>query len=283
LHTPSPGDKHRQGVGLRGPVQRRRECGTLSEMGSIVAYQIIDLEKSIMYSYTLVRIIYSLWGSSILNHLITDAQLLLYNGDFEYAICGGYAIELFLQREIRTHGDIDVSVYWNERDKVILYMKSLGWDVYEMCGNGMAHFIKDINNQMRIKRNIFCIKDDCELVKISPSNESDMYYIEFDRIGQTKLNFIEFLFNNRSEDEFIYARNERLTRSLSKAIMVRNNIPYLSPELVLLYKSTDIEREGYWLDYREVICMMNWEQKQWLISALNDMYPSGHPWVNVDK
>ena len=29
LHTPSPGDKHRQGEGLRGPVQGRRECGTL--------------------------------------------------------------------------------------------------------------------------------------------------------------------------------------------------------------------------------------------------------------
>jgi hypothetical protein len=27
--TPSPGDKHRQEEGLRGPVQRRRECGTL--------------------------------------------------------------------------------------------------------------------------------------------------------------------------------------------------------------------------------------------------------------
>jgi hypothetical protein len=32
LDTPSPGGKHRQGEGLRGPVQRRRECGTLYDI-----------------------------------------------------------------------------------------------------------------------------------------------------------------------------------------------------------------------------------------------------------
>jgi len=32
-YTPSPGDEHRQGEGLWGPVQWRRECGTLGEIG----------------------------------------------------------------------------------------------------------------------------------------------------------------------------------------------------------------------------------------------------------
>ena len=31
LDTSSPGGEHRQGEGLRGPVQRRCECGTLSD------------------------------------------------------------------------------------------------------------------------------------------------------------------------------------------------------------------------------------------------------------
>jgi hypothetical protein len=33
-YTPSPGGKHRQGEELRGPVQRRRECGTLHDRPS---------------------------------------------------------------------------------------------------------------------------------------------------------------------------------------------------------------------------------------------------------
>jgi hypothetical protein len=35
-YTPSPGGKHRHGVGLRGPVQARRESGTLTDMRYIV-------------------------------------------------------------------------------------------------------------------------------------------------------------------------------------------------------------------------------------------------------
>lgn len=216
-----------------------------------------------------------------MNHLITETKLLLSSGDFEYSFCGGYAIELFLNKEIRTHGDIDVSVYWNDRDKIILYMKSLGWDVYEMCGNGMAHMINDINNQMRIKRNIFCIKDNCELVNLNPQSKNEMYYLEFNHSGQTKLNFVEFLFNDRTETDFLYARNTKLTRCLSKAILISNNISFLAPELILLYKSTDIEREGYQLDYEEAICSMDFEQKQWLLNALVTMYPEGHPWANI--
>ncbi len=216
-----------------------------------------------------------------MNYLINETKTLLNDGNFEYAVCGGYAIELFLDKEIRSHGDIDISVYWKDRDEIILFMKSLGWDIYEMCGNGIVHRISDVNKQLRIKRNIFCIKGNCELVRFYPHDEIDMFYLEFDQRGQTKFNFLEFLFNDRTETDFLYARNKKVTRALSRAILARNNVPFLAPELVLLYKSTDIERNGYQLDYKETICMMDMEQKQWLVNSLNDMYPAGHQWANI--
>lgn len=46
---------------------------------------------------------------------------LLKSGNFEYAFCGGQAIDIFLGYESRIHGDIDVCAYWSERDKIILY------------------------------------------------------------------------------------------------------------------------------------------------------------------
>lgn len=95
------------------------------------------------------------------------------------------------------HDDIDVSAYWYDRDKIILYMQSLGWNVFEMCGGGIAHHITDVKFQIKAKRNIFCFKDGFSLVKLSPHGETDMYYLDFDHSGQTKLDFIEFLFNNR--------------------------------------------------------------------------------------
>lgn len=213
------------------------------------------------------------------NELIIKANELLKNGGFEYAFCGGFAIELFLNRTICKHGDIDVSAYWNDRDKIILYMQSLGWNVFEMCGSGIAHHITDVKFQIKAKRNIFCFKDGCSLVKLSPHGETDMYYLDFDHSGQTKLDFIEFLFNNRNADSFLYARNENISLPIKKAILTRDGIPYLAPELVLLYKSTDPDREGYQLDYDSVKAEMSVEQRDWLQVALKTMNPSGHKWL----
>jgi hypothetical protein len=47
LHTPSPGAELRQGVGLRGPVQGRRECGTLSDIPCIILA--VESKKKIVY------------------------------------------------------------------------------------------------------------------------------------------------------------------------------------------------------------------------------------------
>ncbi len=103
-----------------------------------------------------------------MNYLIKEAHELLKKGGLDYAICGGFAIELFLNRSLRQHGDIDVSAFWEDRDKIILYMQSLDWDVYEMCGGRIAHHITDVQHQIKAKRNIFCFKDGCSLVKLSP-------------------------------------------------------------------------------------------------------------------
>ena len=63
-----------------------------------------------------------------------EANELLKEGGFEYTFCGSQAIHLFLGYESRTHGDIDVCAFWNERDIVIQYMQSLGLQVFEMLG-----------------------------------------------------------------------------------------------------------------------------------------------------
>jgi len=213
------------------------------------------------------------------NNLILKADQFLKNGGFEYTFCGGFAIELFLNRSIRKHGDIDISVFWNDRNKIILYMQSLGWQVYEMYSGGIAHHITDIKNQIKAKRNIFCFKDGCELVRLIAQSDKDMYYLDFNHREQKELNFIEYLFNNNSVNSFLYARNEDISLPLSKAILSQSEIPYLAPELVLLYKSTETEREGYQLDYNSAMAEMNTEQKLWLQAALKTMNPSGHKWL----
>lgn len=215
-----------------------------------------------------------------MNELIYQANDLLANQSFEYAFCGGFAIDLFLGYNSRKHGDIDICAYWPDRDKIIKYMQSLGFEVYEMLGGGKGHHITDIHMQYKIKRNIFCCTKSCELVQLSKTEEKDIYFIDFIPKGQSKLNFIEFLFNDKLGPNFLYARNHNIQRQLSDAILHYDNIPYLAPEICLLYKSTDTERKGYQQDYDLAIAMMGQKQIDWLNHALTLINPNGHKWIH---
>ena len=198
----------------------------------------------------------------------------------DYLICGGYAIDLFLGQETRVHYDLDISVYWPDRDSIIQYMQGHGWTVYEACGGGMVHRITDLARQKRMKRNLFCVREGNTYFHVVDCGDN-MFRCDIEHIPQTRLDYIEFLFNTRIDRAFVYARNEKVTRDLEQAILYRGSIPYLSPELVLLYKSTDIEREGYQQDFALARERMSSESKAWLREALAICDPSGHPWIDV--
>ena len=214
-----------------------------------------------------------------MNSLLFEANSILSSHRFTYAFCGGWAIDLFLNYESRKHGDIDVLAFWTERDEIILYMQSLGFDVYEMLGGSKARHITDVAIQMKCKRNIFCCKADCDLIHLSKTDEKDICHIDFQSAGQTKLNFIEFLFNDKDDTDLHYARNHSIKRKLKDAILVNDGIPYLAPEICLLYKSTDTERNGYQQDFDLAIRQMDSTQRDWLNQALLYLYPDGHKWI----
>lgn len=219
----------------------------------------------------------------MINCLLDEAVDLLKRQSWEWAVCGGLGIDLFLGYESRRHGDIDILVYWKDRDDIIRSMWEEGYQVYEMLGGGRVHHITDIQDQKYEKRNIFAMLEDCGIVHLTPTGEKDIYDNSFSHEGLGKLDFIEFLFNDRDEDWFYYARNKAVKRELSQAILHREaqgaTIPYLAPELLCLYKSTDTEREGYGQDFELAYARMNQEQREWLQEALRTMNPDGHKWI----
>jgi len=213
-----------------------------------------------------------------MNSLIIECNEFLRQSGFEYAFCGGYALDLYLGKATRLHGDIDVSVYWKDRNKIINFMMSEGWMVYEALGGGEIHLIKDVCEQKLKKRNIFCVKAGCAFFKAKFIGDN-IYQHEIEHTEQKNFDYIEFLFNERTDSEFIYARNEKIRRKLSKAILYKNNMPYFAPELVLLYKSTDLTRAENRSDFANVIQVLPEENKKWLISALAEAFPNRHEWT----
>ena len=216
-----------------------------------------------------------------MNRLISEADALLKNGGFAYAFCGGQALDLFLGYESRRHGDIDVCAFRDDRSRIVQYMRSQGFEVYEMLGGGRARRADCAPEQIRAEKNIFCFRDGCPLVKTYPPDEDGSCWMEFFHIGQTRLDFIEFLFNDRTQEAFEYARNRKITLGMEKAVLFSEGIPYLAPELCLLYKSTDTEREGYRQDFELAYQAMSPAQREWLRKALLQEYPDGHEWLDV--
>lgn len=213
-----------------------------------------------------------------MNGLVAEANALLKGQGFSYAVCGGFALDLFLGYETRTHGDVDILAFWEDRETIITYMQSKGYIGYEMLGGGKVHRITDIKMQEKLRKNIFCCTEDCELVRLYDTDEADVYWLDYQHTGLTKLNYIEFLFNEKTEEEFIYARDERVRRGLANAILETDGVPYLAPELCLLFKSTDIEREGYQQDFELTVGKLSAEQRTWFEKSMGLLYPEGHKW-----
>jgi hypothetical protein len=145
-------------------------------------------------------------------------------------------------------------------------------------GGGKIHLITDTDNQKLIKLNIFCVKEGCSFFH-TELIEDDIYKCDIDHVEQKNLDYIEFLFNKRTVDEFIYSRNGDIRQMLDKAIMRKNSIAYFAPELVLLYKSTDLAREENRQDFDLISPLLPDDSRQWLKNALTIVFPNGHEWI----
>jgi len=157
-------------------------------------------------------------------------------------------------------------------------MQSKDWLVYEAMGGGLVHLITNLANQKNIKLNIFCVKKECTFFH-TEYVENDIYKCEIDPIEQKHLDFIEFLFNKHFDNDFFYSRNNLVRYELNKAILYKNDIAYFSPELTLLYKSTDLSREENRHDFNAVLPYLANENKNWLKKSLKTVYPDGHEWI----
>ena len=212
--------------------------------------------------------------------------------DIDWAICGGDAIDLFIGEQTREHKDLDIAVFWQDREQIIKYMLDKNWRVFEPEA-GKLREITDISNDYRREDNLWCISRDNNTYNIV-SLGNDYYDITTSQKNQERLDFIEFLFNKQEDGHFLYKRNHALRIQMDKAIIrTQDGIPYLAPEMVLLYKSIfiryleseKIEDKEMVANYRHDFEMSNnrfsGEQIRWLYNALKICYPNGHEWLDI--
>lgn len=167
----------------------------------------------------------------------------------QWAIAGGWAIDLFLGRTTRPHADVDVAVFRDEQTKL----------------------------RATFPQFEFRLAIDGELVDWETGRVLELPLHEIHAV--TPLGTIEFLLNERRDDLWVYRRDARVTRPLSTAIIRSASAPTLAPEIVLLYKSKQ-PRATDNADLANAAPELPAEARAWLTWALQLSAP-GHPWIEL--
>ena len=228
-----------------------------------------------------------------MNKLILQAHDLFKNCDFPYFICGGFALDMFAGKELRPHGDFDISVFKENKRDVVKFLQDNGWPVYARFFDPdkpetMKDFylIGDPNDSML---------DDClNMWAVKPGSFADMRLKEGAegiytyKIIEPRLqgfDFIELSFNTQANNCFVYDEDPSITLELDRAILYKDNVPYMAPELVLFLKSHPFYSEHEYqipkttFDFKAVMPLLPEKSRQWLMDALDKAWPDGYSWL----
>ncbi|MCA1623652.1 MAG: hypothetical protein LC768_16195 [Acidobacteria bacterium] len=170
----------------------------------------------------------------------------------QWFVCGGWAIDLFLNRVTRRHKDIDIAIARNDQFKVRDYLWQRGWKLEKAIDGKLIPWIGNEPLVLPV-HTIWCRKD-----KYDP-------------------NFVEVLLNEIEEDQFRFRRDRSITLARERMFFTTScGLLVLAPEIVLLYKSNSPEE--YDADFQNTAKSLAEESRVWLKVSLNRLFAQ-HPWV----
>ena len=167
-----------------------------------------------------------------------------------WGFAGGWAIDLFLGRVTRAHADVDIATL--RPDQATL----------------RAH-LGDVEPQKVVDG------------KLVPWKSGEELSLPIHELWATLPDDarLEILLNeyDAATDEWVFRRDQRVRRPLRRVLRKRDGMPYLAPEIVLLYKAKTLDPKNE-VDFLTVLSALSDEQRAWLASALTLAHPE-HPWI----
>jgi hypothetical protein len=165
-------------------------------------------------------------------------------------IAGGWAIDLFLGRETRPHGDLDVGVLRRNVGEVLRSFP--GSEAFEAKDGALTR-----------------------LLHRSPRSDVNCLWCRGVGAPRWKL---ELLLDESEGESWVYRRDPQIRRDLRSVVHhSRDGIPYLAPEVQLLYKAKHARARDE-RDFAVVLPHLTIEARDWLRQSLVRTLPS-HPWT----
>ncbi len=178
-----------------------------------------------------------------------DAARLLRGYERPWWVGGGWALDLFLGRTTRPHADLDVVVLRDDQERLRRHFAD--WELHVAHGGTLTPWQGE-----RLELPLHCL---------------------WARVDADAPWELELLLMESDGERWVFRRDPRITLPLERAGLRRREIPYLAPEIPLLYKSKD-SREHDEADFAAVLPELPSDRRAWLHAAVATQDPS-HPWL----
>lgn len=170
-------------------------------------------------------------------------------------IAGGWAIDLFLGHQTRTHNDTDILIRRNDQLKVQKYLRDRGWDLHKTQQPGLRPWPVG-EFQDRPFDDIWC------------------------RRTPESLWALQLMLLDTDGDRWVFKRDSSIQGPLEGlGEHTPDGIPYMCPEIQLLYKAKPQTQDKDQSDFDHAVPHMTQEAQAWLLRHLDKRFPEGHAWI----
>lgn len=170
-----------------------------------------------------------------------------------WCIAGGWGLDLFLGRQTREHGDIDLVIL--RRDQLLLQRLLADFEIFVVDPPGALRSWMPGEYLSKPLYNIW--------VRRASS-------------GPWK---IQVMLQDHTTIEWLFRRDDSIKGALEDLTMISSEgIPILRPEIQLLYKAKEI-RERDRNDFDWVLPYLSSAQRHWLREKIEQAYGSQHQWL----
>lgn len=184
-----------------------------------------------------------------------------------WALCGGWAIDAWLGRETREHGDVDLSVFL--QDQAALFGHLRGWQM-------LAH---DATWQPKEKDEWWdgrpLVNHPAHIHGRPPERSGT---VPENGIATTEDGFwLDIQLDDRAGDAWLISRDPPISVPLREAVAISPwGLPTVVPEVLLAFKARDLRRRDR-LDFEALLPGLDHNQRDWLRNVVSLM---GHPWMS---
>jgi hypothetical protein len=91
---------------------------------------------------------------------------------------------------------------------------------------------------------------------------------------------LEVVLDDSDGDSWVFRRQPAIRRPLSRVIRwTPEGLPYLAPEIQLLYKAKRPWERDY-ADFHRTVPLLSLKAREWLLNAVAEAHP-GHEWISA--